>query len=177
MKVTELTDAVLDKEWRYSYGIAQNLVGHGELARDLAQEATIAVWRAWERGNPGNPGRIVYARQAGKWRINSLLGGRHLQLGGGNRQWDRMHVLTEAPIDGAQMDRTQPSVEEQVMTALGPFPDDTSTLRAAVEALPDRERKYILARFWADGPCNFRLERRALGLLRAALQPPADDDV
>ena len=139
------------------------LVGDAATAEDVVQDCFIAVHRAWWRvRDPGTA--VFYLRRSVINKSRSVLRRRAVA--------DRHPVLRERPL---------PSAEDSALAAAG-----VSAVRAALRALPVRQREVLVLRYYADlsetqiaavmgisrGTVKVHAAR-ARNALRAALEPTA----
>src|SRR5215470_184350 len=103
------------------------LVGDSATAEDVVQDCFIAVHRAWWRvRDPGTA--VFYLRRSVINKSRSVLRRRAVA--------DRHPVLRERPL---------PSAEDSALAAAG-----ISAVRAALRALPIRQREVLVLRYYAD---------------------------
>lgn len=127
--------------WAYAFKCALREVGHTQDAEDVAQEALVGVWKAWDPEKGGHPGLFVAQR------VRWIVG--HLRAKP-SRRWERSHVSAEA----ARLLPSREPTPETVVTArevvvnmlceLVTMGDDGDELMAVARGMPRRARAFVL---------------------------------
>lgn len=131
--ITTMTDDELREFYEWAGNWAIKLTPNNALREDLRQVAVVRVWEEAKRYDPArSPNKRAFLRQHGKWAMF-----RHLK---------NLALNPEVPIGLASEERHNAKVIDPDRSTVYHYPD----VHNAVASLPYRERKYVLARFWAD---------------------------
>ena len=111
-----------------------------DLFQDAVQEGLIALWRVSET-HPDASDR--YRRACARNAVANVLRGRPLTGQASRRGWQDA-ATTAVPVDPTMPD---PAYVEPGFARVE-TDSETSFLREAVAGLPDRQREYVVLRFW-----------------------------
>lgn len=142
---------------RWAYGVARDMLASAPASRweidDLVQEALVAIWQAAPKwANDGRASHATYVTAAARRRMAELVYRGRPALGEGDRT--RAHGSRDAGAWHLSVERELELVDmglRRMPRELTEEPADISaaeaaaTVRAAVDALPEKERRAVVA--------------------------------
>lgn len=187
---------------RWAYSTAYRLLsearqvtaGGGPDVDDIAQEGLVAIWQSAAKHDPEKGALPPFVTRAATLRMRDLVFKGRPALGEGDRtrsQGSRAPKGAVESLDGlvARLDETEAPLPDALVDLGGLDPDRLATVRevrAAVEALPPRERAVVTVVDLLDGPASVAapiagvsveyvraLRRQGYARLRTTLAPLA----
>jgi RNA polymerase sigma-70 factor, ECF subfamily len=166
-------EVLYDRLGRQAFGLAYRILGDGQSAEDVVQEAFLTLWR--------NADRIDQAR--GKLNSFLLTIVHHKAID--SLRAKRGQTVRQTPIEVAEIEKTGADVADRVLLTL-----DRDEVRKALSAVPDDQRRAIEMAYYQglthieiaealNLPLGTVKSRLRLGIekMRATLKPGMADEL